>query len=403
MEVPAFLGVGVLSDRGLPDQIRGLLGKNPLARSIHHGKETPVFTERTSVGLDVHARSIVAAAIDTKTGELTRAKLVPKAETVNDWLASLAGPVAVTYEAGPTGYWLCRALTAAGWRCEVAAPSRLPRAAGDRVKTDRRDALKLAEALRAEQIVSVCVPSTAREDARDLTRAHNDARIELMAARHRISKMLLRKGIVYYGGNTWTIKHDRWLRAQRPGGDHLGARAAFDDYYDNLIAITARRDRLSSAILEMAKEGPFTQVTRRLACLKGISTLTGFALSVEIGDWDRFTGSSIGAYLGLVPAEASSGEKTARGPITKAGNTHARRLLIEAAWHHTPGYRPSAAIRSRWDQVDDPAIRARADEGNRRLAQRRARLAARKKPASTINTAIARELAGWCWSLATMD
>jgi len=360
-----------------------------------------MFTERTSVGLDVHARSIVAAAIDTQTGELHRARLVPSSQVVIDWLAGLAGPVAVTYEAGPTGYWLCRALTGAGWRCEVAAPSRLPRASGDRIKTDRRDALKLAEALRADQVVSVAVPSVAREDARDLTRAHNDARLELMSARHRISKMLLRRGIVYSGGTTWTITHDRWLRAQRPPG--RGARAAFDDYYDNVVTITARRDRLKDEILAMAADSEFTQISDRLACLKGISTLTGFALAAEIGDWHRFTGSSIGAYLGLVPAEYSSGDKTVRGPITLAGNAHARRLLVEAAWHHTPGYRPSAALRARWDKVTDPNIRARAHAGNRRLATRRGALANRGKDSRITNTAIARELAGWCWSLAVMD
>ncbi len=363
-----------------------------------------MFTERTSVGLDVHARSIAAAAIDTKTGELTRARLAPKAEIVVDWVAGLAGPVAVTYEAGPTGYWLSRALTAAGWRCEIAAPSRLPVASGDRVKTDRRDALKLAEALRADQVTSIAVPTPAREDARDLTRARNDARLELMAARHRISKMLLRRGIVYYGGNTWTAKHDRWLRAQRPGVERPGARATFDDYYENVMAITARRDRLNQAIVAMAADSQeFSDITRRLACLKGINTLTAFCLTVEIGDWHRFTGASLGAYLGLTPAEYSSGEHTVRGPITKAGNTHARRLLIEAAWHHTPGYRPSTVLRARWDREPDPAIRSRADAGNRRLARRRARLTARGKDARTINTAIARELAGWCWSLATMD
>ena len=363
-----------------------------------------MFTERTSVGLDVHARSITAAAIDTDTDEITRRKMMTADHflEVLAFLASLAGPVAVVYEAGPTGYGLARTLREHGYRCEVAAPSRLPRKPGDRRKTDPRDALKLANALRADQVTSVVVPSIEREDARDLTRTFEDSRVELMAARHRLSKMLLRRGLVYYDGKTWTGAHDRWLRAQRGLLSGYGTLASFDDYYETVVVQTARRKRLEKMIIEYAADSEFTVMTRRLACLKGISTVSAFALTVEIGDWDRFTGASIGAYLGLAAGERSSGASIVRGPITKDGNTHARRLLTEAAWHHTPNYRAGTVLRRRWEDVDDPAVAVRAHAGNRRLSARRSRLLDRGLDARKVNTAIARELAGWCWSLAVL-
>jgi transposase len=160
-----------------------------------------VFTERTSVGLDVHARSVAAAAIDGDTGELVQTKLTPAHDHIREWLSQLPGPVAVTYEAGPTGFGLYRALTAAGIRCEVAAPSRLLRPSGDRIKTDSRDALHLARLLRLDEVTAVAVPSLEQETAQDLVRAREDVRNDLMGARHRLSKLLLRHGIVYYGGS----------------------------------------------------------------------------------------------------------------------------------------------------------------------------------------------------------
>jgi transposase len=164
----------------------------------------------------------------------------------------------------------------------------------------------------------------------------------------------------------------------------------------------ARRDRLDKAIVEMARASQWAPVVTRLQCLRGISTLSAFSLAVEIGDWERFTGSSIGAYLGLVPSENSSGEQRRQGSITKAGNTHARRLLVEAGWHHRTPYRaPSAALRARWDAAP-AAARARGHQGNQRLHHRWVSFNLRKKKGVIANVAIARELAGWCWSLAVM-
>tara|TARA_Y100000815_G_scaffold265937_1_gene283503 strand:+ start:4804 stop:5733 length:930 start_codon:yes stop_codon:yes gene_type:complete len=302
--------------------------------------EAPVFTERTSVGLDVHARSVAAAAIDGVTGELVQAKLTPSYEHVRSWLEDLPGPVAVAYEAGPTGFGLYRHLVGAGIRCEVVAPSKLQKPAGDRVKTDAKDAVHLARLLRLDEVTTVAIPSIDQEAARDLVRAREDCRSDLMRARHRLSKLLLRHGIVYDGGAAWTAKHDQWLRTQ--AAPRLGTRATrltFEADYDTVLVTKARRDRLDAAIEEMAADSEFTPVVRRLGCLRGVSTLTGFALAVEIGDWHRFNGNTIGSFVGLIPSEHSSGSSRSLGPITKTGNGHARRLLVEAAWHHRPRYR----------------------------------------------------------------
>ena len=360
-----------------------------------------MFTERTSVGLDVHARSAFGCALDTVTGHMVSQRLVPSAPAVLDWLVRLPGPVAVAYEAGPTGFELARQLSAAGVRCVVAAPSKLARPAGDRVKTDARDAAHLARLLRMDQIVEVRVPSVEQEAARDLVRAREDVRGDLMRCRHRLSKLLLRHGIVYSGGQAWTGAHERWLREQR--FDQRAVQLAFDAEFETVLLTMQRRDRLDAAITEMAEHSQYTPIVRRLGCLRGISTLTGFGLAVEIGDWHRFTGATIGAYLGLVPSEASSGSQRSQGPITKTGNGHARRLLVEAAWHHRKTYRsPGAIMQARWQQAT-PAAKARGHAGNHRLHRRWQSFITRKKKPVVANVAIARELAGWCWSLAVLD
>ncbi len=221
-----------------------------------------------------------------------------------------------------------------------------------------------------------------------------------MRARHRVSKLLLRHGHVYYGGQTWSTKHHAWLHRIR--FDELGTRCAYEADLEAIEFAVARRDRLDTMIAQLAADSEFTDVTRRLCCLRGISTLTGFALAVELGDWQRFNGSSIGAYLGLVPSEHSSGQSRRQGSITKTGNSHARRLLIEAAWHHKPRYTVGAVLRGRWEQAPETA-RVRAHAGNTRLNQRWASYTHRHKKHTVANTAIARELAGWCWSLAMLE
>ena len=359
-----------------------------------------MFTERTSVGLDVHARSVAAAAIDGVTGELTQTRLTPSHDHIRSWIEELPGPVAVVYEAGPTGFGLYRTLTRAGVRCVVAAPSKLQRPSGDRVKTDTKDAIHLARLLRLDEVTPVAVPSVDQEAARDQVRAREDCRGDLMRARHRLSKLLLRHGIVYSDGRAWTGAHDTWLRRQR--FTNPATRMAFESDYDAVLTVRARRDRLDTAITVMAADSEFTPLVQRLGCLRGVATLTGFALAVEIGDWHRFTGKTIGSFVGLVPSEYSSGASRTQGPITKTGNTHVRRLLVEAAWHHRPRYVTGKTLRDRWE-LAPPAARARGDAGNRRLHDRWVTFNLRRKRHVVANVAVARELAGWCWSLAVMQ
>src|SRR5450755_490392 len=360
-----------------------------------------MLDQRTTVGLDVHARSVVAEAVDWQTGAVLSRRLVPDNQEVLAWVATLPGPVAVTYEAGPTGFGLARACAAAGVPCLVVAPSKMERPPGDRIKTDRRDARRGARLLHIGEITGIRVPTVVEEDARDLFRSRDDARVDLMRARHRCSKLLLRHGIVYSGGKAWNGVHERWLRSQR--FDLPGTRAAFDEGFDAVLSTTARRDRLDEAITTTADRPQWAPMVARLGAIRGIATLTGFGLAVEIGDWDRFTGASIGAYLGLVPSESSSGASRNQGSITKTGNTHARRLLVEAAWHHQRLLRPASKELAARRAGLSPALRARGEAADRRLRRRWMALEARKKEPSVIAVAVARELAGWCWSLATMD
>jgi transposase len=354
--------------------------------------------ERTSVGLDVHARSVAGCALDSETGEILHRKLTPDRTEILDWIRSLPGPVRVVYEAGPTGFGLARDLNTAGFETVVAAPSKLQRPSGDRVKTDTRDALHLARLLKLGEITGVRIPSTDQEAARDLVRAREDCRADLMRSRHRISKLLLRQGIVYSDGQAWTGQHGIWLNRQ-----HFPEPARELTYRSCLAgmrAIDERRHDLDAAITSMALDSEYTAVVQCLGCLRGVSTLTAFGLAVEIGDWDRFTGSSIGAYLGLVPSEHSSGASRSRGSITKTGNTHARRLLVEAAWHHRRPYlTPSRLMRARWELAPE-AAQVRGHAGNRRLHQRWLTYLEHHKRPVIATVAVAREMAGWCWSLA---
>jgi transposase len=356
------------------------------------------MNEGSCVGLDVHARSVVAGVIDQGSGEVRSLRVPPgNAETVA-WLETLPAPVRAVYEAGPTGYGLARACAGAGISCVVAAPSRI-RPAADRVKTDRRDAERLARLLRLDEITPVRIPTLEEEAARDLVRAREDARGDLMRARHRLSKLLLRHGLVY-DATAWTRAHDVWLRRQRFRSGPLAI--VFDECYGRMLDAKTRRDALDKAIAELAAAPPYVDVVERLVCLRGISTLTAFALTVELGDWRRFRPESLGPFLGLTPSEHSSGERRRQGAITKAGNSHVRRLLVEAAWHHRRPPRLSVTLERR-RTGKSLAVRAQADRSARRLHGRWRALEARSKPRTIIVVAVARELAGHCWALATME
>ena len=301
------------------------------------------MSEGSWVGLDVHARSVVAGVIDAGSGEVRSLRVPPGNEETVAWLETLPAPVRVVYEAGPTGYGLARACAEAGISCVVAAPSRI-RPAADRVKTDRRDAERLARLLRLGEITPVRVPGPEEEAARDLVRAREDARGDLMRARHRLSKLLLRHGAVY-DATAWTRAHDVWLRRQR-----FAERAARDRVRRVLRPDARREDqegRARQGDHRARREPPYVDVVERLVCLRGVSTLTAFALTVELGDWNRFRPESLGPFLGLTPSENSSGERRRQGAITKAGNRHARRLLIEAAWHQRRPSRSSVTLERR--------------------------------------------------------
>jgi len=289
-----------------------------------------MFTERTSVGLDVHALSVRAAGLDTTTGLLVEETLTPSYDHVRDWVRRLPGPVAVAYEAGPTGFGLYRALIAAGIRCEVVAPSKLMRPAGDRVKTDKRDAIHLARLLHLDEYTPVTVPTMGAEAARDLVRAREQCRGDLMRARHRVSKMLLRYGLIYTGGTAWTLKHLDWIRRQHL--DQAPSQLALEEYYDTVLTTKARRDRLDAAIEEMAADSEFTQLTRRLGCLRGISTLTGFALAVEIGDWHRFAARPSARSSAWCPARSPREPPGHRDRSPRPGTS-----TSDGCWSRPPG------------------------------------------------------------------
>jgi transposase len=250
-------------------------------------------------------------------------------------------------------------------------------------------------------VTPVAVPPADQECVRDVTRAREGARHDLTVAQHRLSKLLLRHGIVYCDGTAWTGKHDVWLRRQRVGDPSIVT--AFDADYEAVVQNTSRRDRLDKIILALAADSEYTPMVNRLGCLVGMAPLTAFSLAVEIPDWHRFTGSSIGAFVGLVPSESSSGSTRRQGGITKTGNSHVRRLLIEAAWLHQQPYHPGprSVLQARWAKAPTNAV-LRGQAGNRRLNRQWQAFRYRHKHGPTANVAIARELAGWCWSLAVM-
>lgn len=355
---------------------------------------------RTSVGLDVHARSIAAAALDHLTGEVAQRSFAHDPAAVAAWVLSLEGPARCVYESGPTGFGLQRALEGAGVECVVGAVSKMLRPSGDRVKTDRRDATFLARMLAVGNVVEVAVPTPAMEAARDLARAREDCREDLMRARHLLSKLLLRKGIVYDGGSTWTRAHEAWLsRIELPDPCE---RLVLEEYLEGVRSLKLRRDRLDAAIAERAQAPDLAPVVSALCCIRGVSTVTAFSLAAEVGDFARFPSArSFMSYLGLVPSESSSGETVSRGRITRAGNVHARTLLVEAAWHHARRYSPvSAASLAAARGVPAPVAEAAA-RANGRLHDRSVRLRSRGKPACLANAAVARELAGFVWAIAT--
>jgi transposase len=370
--------------------------------------EAPVQRNRTSVGLDVHARSVLACGLDGQTGELFERRLYPDHGEIISWAQRLPGPAAVAYETSPTGFGPARFLTRQGIDCQVTAPSKPQHPTGDRIKTDVRDARHLTR-LHLGEIVAVTVPSVEQEAARDLVHARNDVRGDLMAARHRCvetAAALLLHCCCARGSSTPAAHRGpaRMTDGCAPNrvtrcSTRPGSGAAFDVAYDTLLATTTHRDRLDTAMTGSTPRSPRwprPASSPRPWCgwgrLRGVTTLTAtltaFGLAVEIDDWHRLTSRSIRAYLGLMPSESSSGNSRSPGPITKTGNGHTRRLLVEAAWHHHPPNRIGAQLRRRQDAAS-PAARDRGQHANRRLHDRRVHFNLRRKRAVVANTATA--------------
>ena len=354
----------------------------------------------TWVGLDVHARSTQATAFDTLSGELTRRKLPGDAEAVTAWLRSLAQPVRGCYEAGPTGFVLARAAHEAGIAIEVVAPSKIARPAGERVKTDRRDAELLLRLLMAGQLRSVRVPSESEEAARELVRLREQLRQDLLRARHRISKLLLRHGRVWErAGNTWTREHRAWIGAQQ--FNHPETQTVLAELVANVDGLLARRGVLDEQLARVAQRPELWPTVSRLRCFRGIDTLTALALQLEIIDWQRFRPAKLASWLGLVPSIQQSGQTTTRGPITKTGSQHARRLLVEAAWHYQRPPRIGVALHRR--QEGQPAeLLAIANRAQQRLYRTHHRLRDRGRHPNIATIAAARELTGFLWAAATL-
>jgi transposase len=356
-----------------------------------------VTATMTWVGLDVHARSTHGAAIDRESGELTRARFGGGVEPVVAWLGALPQPVHACYEAGPTGYALYRAAELAGLRVDVVAPSKTPRAAADRIKTDRKDAELLVRLLLAGSLVAVAVPSASFEAARDLARAREQVRADLARLRHRVSKLLLRYGRVYDGG-TWTQAHRRWLAGQR--FEHVPTELAYLDALAAIEGLLARRAALDERLSLLATEPEHWPTVARLRCFRGIETLSALVLQLEVGDFGRFQRpGQLAAWLGLVPSLHQSGESETRGSITKTGSGYARRLLVEAAWHYLRAPSLGKTLAERQAGQPDHVLQI-AWRAQHRLHRLHRRLRARGKPANVVTVAVARELACFLWAAA---
>jgi transposase len=356
---------------------------------------------RCWAGLDVHAAKVVAAVVDGESGELSFRRLPGSTERVVEFCCALPGPVSVTFEAGPTGFGLARALEARGLSCVVAAPGKIARAPQDRVKTDRRDAELLVRLLMAGQLHPVRVPTPEEEALRDLVRAREDLRGDLMRARHRVAKLLLRHDL-RFEGNNWTQRHREWLA--RVELCQPVAQTVLLDGVGAIDALLVRREALESRMAELVPDSPWAETVARLRCLRGIDTLSAFGLCAEIGDFGRFDrAEQLMSFLGLVPSEHSTGDKRRQGSITKSGSDHARRLLVEAAWHYRRAPRVGRELERRQigQRQDAVAISWKAQQRLHRCWRRLDH--ERGKRRTIVAVAVARELAGFCWATATAD
>lgn len=361
----------------------------------------------TFVGLDVHARSIKAVSLDVVTGEIRSASFGYDHVAVAEWVRSLPQPAKCVYESGVTGFDLQKKLSSLGVDCVIGAVSKMIKPAADRKrKNDRNDAEFLARMLSVGNIVEVWVPDDECEAARDLTRALEVTREEVTRSKQLLSKFLLRHGLVFdertpagqRKGN-WTASYWRWI-----GSIELGQKADRDvlSYYvDRVRAACEEKSRLDRLVEEETRKIRWKARVDSLRCLKGVDVATAADLVFEAGEFSRFRNArSFAAWIGLVPSEHSSGDGVRRGGITKAGNRHLRRALVESAWHYSHCTdRPKDLATG---QMPDPAARRHAAKGVRRLVERRASMIERGVQKNKANVATARELACWAWAIGCM-
>lgn len=355
------------------------------------------------VGMDVHAETISVAIVEGRGVARSLGTIANRLEAIRRLIGKLgdASTLRVCYEAGPTGYVLYWQLTKLGVACEVVAPSLIPSKPGDRIKTDRRDAEKLARSYRSGDLTAVWVPNAEHEALRDLVRAREAAKKDELRAKHRLSKYLLRNGQRSPEGcrGPWTVTWWQWVR-----GLTLPYAAQNVTLLDYILAVdheAQRLVRLESAINEAVLTAPaeMKAVIDALQALRGVAKITAITLATELGTFARFTcAPQVMSYTGLVPSEHSSGARDRRGAITKSGNAHLRRVLVEAAWHYR--HRPKLNVRQKQLQGSlTPQVAAIAWKAQERLHRRFSRLASRSKPAGKIVTAIARELVGFIWAI----
>lgn len=355
----------------------------------------------THVGLDAHQETIHAAVLLPGSTHPLEDRFGNTPEGIRRWVRRLRhrapGEVICAYEAGPIGYGLLRQLEALGLECVVVAPALIPIKPGDRVKTDRRDARKLAELLRGGLLTPVRAPTPAQEAVRDLCRAREAVKRDQLRLRHRLSKFCLRRGLRWTRGRkAWTQAHLGWLRGQRL--EQPADQAVLDDHLLALEQLEGRLSALDAKLAAIAGEAPYAEPVGALRCFRGVDTLTALSLVAELHDVRRFASPrQLMAYVGLVPSEDSSGTQRRRGPITRAGNARVRRLLVEAAWHYR--HRPAVGRRLAERRQGQPARAiAIADRAQHRLHERYRRLLARGKAHNQVVVAVGRELLGFLWA-----